>query len=167
MKRLVRLGVAICLGLAAVLLAAGLAAAAGPPATCTAALTIATTSVGDVSTAGQVTHYRDSGVAGVYTSGPLAGYAFSGAQNIMVNNATNQSELQGQYTASGPGGALTISYTGHADLTTGAATGHFVATDGTGRFAGFHWEGDIAAQLVSLAPPTFLATDSGPCLTAP
>ena len=165
MKRFVRLGFAICLGLAAVLLAAGLVAAAGPPATCTAALTIATTSVGDVGTAGQVTHYRDSGVAGAYASGPLACYTFSGAQDIMVNNATQQSELQGQYTATGPGGTLTIRYTGHADLTTGAATGHFVATDGTGQFAGFHWEGDIAAQLVAAAPPTFQATDSGPCHT--
>jgi hypothetical protein len=165
MKRLARLGFAVWLGVAAVLLAVGVAAAAGPPATCTAGLTIATTSVGDVSTTGQVTHYRDSGVAGVYTSGPLAGYAFSGAQDIMVNNGTQQSELHGQYTATGPGGALTIRYTGHVDLTTGAATGHFVATDGAGQFAGFHWEGDIAAQLVSPAPPTFQATDSGPCHT--
>ena len=114
-----------------------------------------------------MTHYRDSGVGGSYTSGPLAGYTISGAQNIMVNNVTHRSELQGSYTASGPGGSVVISYTGHANLTTGMATGNFETHSGTGDFATFHWEGSIDAQLVRLTPPTFLATDSGFCHSAP
>src|SRR5207237_5291070 len=143
------------------------AASAAPPQTCTAGLTIFTTSVGTVSTTGQVTHFADSGVAGQYTSGFLAGYTFSGAQDIMVNNVTQKSELHGQFTAVGPGGTLTIRYNGHADLATGAATGDFVSADGTGDFANLHWSGKITAQLVSLAPPTFVALDSGPCQSRP
>lgn len=141
--------------------------AAAPPATCTAVLTISTTSPGDVTTNGQVTHARDSGVGGAYTTGFLAGYTISGTQDIMVNRRTSQSELHGFFVASGPGGTLTIQYTGHADLSTGAATGHFETHGGTGQFADFHWAGEIAAQLVSLTPPTFVATDSGPCHPAP
>jgi hypothetical protein len=167
MNKLIRLGLAGCL---AGLLSATVvhrSAASGPPATCTATLTIFTTSTGTVTTSGQVTHYRDSGVGGFYSSGPLAGYSISGAQNIMVNNVTHQSELQGSFTASGPGGSVVISYTGHANLTTGMATGHFETLSGTGGFATFHWEGSIDAHLVSLTPPTFLATDSGFCQSAP
>jgi hypothetical protein len=141
------------------------AASAAPPETCTADLTIFTTSVGTVSTSGQVTHFRDSGVGGAYTSGFLAGYTLSGAQDIMVNNVTQKSQLHGEFTAVGPGGTLTIRYNGHVDLSTGTGTGEFVTAGGTGIFASFHWTGKIAAQLVSLAPPTFVATDTGPCHT--
>jgi hypothetical protein len=141
--------------------------AAAPPATCTATLTIFTTTPGEVTTTGQVVHARDSGVGGQYTAGFLAGYAISGAQDIMANQQTNQSELRGSFVATGPGGTLTIRYTGHADLTTGAATGQFETHGGTGEFAGFHWSGSIAAQLVSLTPPTFIATDNGACHPAP
>lgn len=167
MKRLMRLGLAGCL--TALLSATALhpAAASGPPTTCTGGLTIFTTSLGTVTTDGPVTHFRESGVGGVYTSGPLVGYTLTGAQDIMINSTTNQSELQGSYTATGPGGSVIVGYTGHADLATGVATGHFETAGGTGDFATFHWEGAIDAQLVSMAPPTFLATDSGPCLTAP
>jgi hypothetical protein len=167
MNKLIRLGLAGCL---AGLLSASVihrSAASGPPATCTATLTIFTTSPGTVTTSGPVTHYQDSGVGGRYNSGLLADYTISGAQNIMVNNVTQQSELQGSYTASGPGGSLVISYTGHVNLTTGMATGHLEALSGTGGFATFHWEGSIDAQLVRLTPPTFLATDSGFCQSAP
>jgi hypothetical protein len=155
---------AIALGIAAA--CAGPATAA-PPAACTATLTIFTTTLGDVTTTGQVVHARDSGVGGAYTAGFLAGYTISGSQDIMVNQRTNQSELHGSYAATGPGGTLEIRYTGHADLNTGAATGHFETQGGTGQFAGFHWAGEIAAQLVSPTPPTFVATDSGPCHPAP
>ncbi len=145
-------------------LAAGThSASAAPPQTCIAGLTIFTTSVGSVSTTGQVTHFSDSGVGGSYTSGFLSGYTLSGAQDIIVNNVTNKSELHGQFTAAGAGGTVTIRYNGHADFSTGAATGEFVTTGGTGDFANFHWTGKITAQLVSLTPPTFVATDTGPC----
>jgi hypothetical protein len=162
MKHLVRLGLAGWVTLLTFALVGGVGAA-GPPATCTAGLVIFTTSPGTVTTTGVVTHFRDSGVGGQYTAGFLAGYTFSGSQDIQRNNRTQQAELHGAYVASGPGGRLTVRYTGHADLLTGAATGHFVAGPGTGDFTQFHWAGDITAQLVSAAPPTFLATDSGPC----
>jgi hypothetical protein len=147
-------------------LAAGTASAA-PPQTCTASLVILTTSVGTVKTTGQVTHYRGSGVGGSYTSGFLSGYALSGAQDIVVNTVTQKSQLHGEFTAVGAGGSLTIRYNGHVDLSTGAATGEFVTAGGTGVFADFRWTGKITAQLVSLAPPTFVATDSGLCHSRP
>jgi hypothetical protein len=94
MTPLLRLGLAGCL--AALLVAVPLrgAAASGAHRTCSGTLTIFTTSVGTVTTHGSVTFYRDSGVGGSYASGPLAGYTFSGAQDIVVNTATAQSELQ-------------------------------------------------------------------------
>jgi hypothetical protein len=143
-------------------------AAAGPagataPATCTSNLTIFTTSSGDVNVAGNTTHFRDSGVGGAFTSGFLAGYTLSGAQNIERNDAMAHATLEGEYVATGPGGTLTVHYTGGVDLTTGAAIGHFATVAGTGSFADFHWNGDVSAQLVSLTPPRFLGTDSGFC----
>jgi hypothetical protein len=167
MKRFARLGFALWMGLLTTLPAVGTTAAAGPPATCTADLRIFSTSPGTATTAGQVTHARDSGVGGAYISGFLSGYTISGAQDLVVNNVTNESQLQGSFVATGPDGTLTIRYTGHADLNTGAATGHFVSAGGTGQFASFHWQGTISAQLVGASPPTFIATDSGPCHTAP
>jgi hypothetical protein len=166
MKRFMRLSLAACL--TALLPATALrgAEASGPPSVCSGTLTIFTTSLGTVTAGGPVTHYRASGVGGAYMSGPLAGYTLSGAQDIMVNSVTQQSELQGSYTAVGPGGSVVVGYTGHANLVTGIATGHFETAGGTGDLAAFHWEGAINAQLVSLAPPTFLAADSGPCLSA-
>jgi hypothetical protein len=159
-----KLVVALAAAVSVAALAAGTQpASAARPQTCTAGLTIFTTSVGTVRTTGQVTHFTESGVGGSYTSGFLSGYTLSGAQDIMVNNVTQKSELHGQFTAVGPGGTLTIRYNGHADLSTGAATGEFVTAGGTGDFADFHWTGKITAQLVSLAPPTFVATDTGPC----
>jgi hypothetical protein len=165
-KLLATLAVGVVVVAAAVPVASAAPQAGGPPQTCAAGLTIFTTSVGAVRTTGQVTHFDGSGVAGQYTSGFLAGYTLSGAQDIVVNNVNQTSELHGQFTAVGPGGTLSVRYNGQADLATGAATGELVSTDGTGVFAGFHWTAKITAQLVSLTPPTFLATDSGPCKTS-
>jgi hypothetical protein len=144
-------------------------AAAAGPGTCTADLTIATTSTGTVRQAGSVRFFRDSGVAGRYTSGVLAGYTFSGAQDIVLNDATQQSNLTGAYVATSPDGTSTLAvrYTGHVDLTTGAATGHFVAAQGTGALRGFRWTGEIDARLVGLTPPTFTSRHRGPCFPAP
>jgi len=150
---------------AAATLVAGTATAA-PPVTCTSGVTIFTTSPGDVSVTGNVTHFRDSGVAGSYTSGFLTGYTFTGSQNIERNDATGRAVLEGQYVASGPAGTLTFQFTGSVDLTTGAASGHFTVIDGSGAFTGFHWTGDVSAQLVSLTPPTFIGTNSGFCTSA-
>jgi hypothetical protein len=153
------------LAAAAAFATAGGATAAGP-ATCTAGLTIFTTSTGDVTTAGNVTIFRSSGVGGAYTSGFLAGYTLTGAQDIVRNDAGQHAVLSGQFVASGPRGTFTVRFTGRADLKTGAADGHFAVVSGTGGFAAFHWVGDITAQLVSLTPPTFVATDSGICTGA-
>jgi hypothetical protein len=154
--------------LALVAASAAAFAAAGPagataPATCTSDLTIFTTGTGDVNVAGSTTHFRSSGVGGAFTSGFLAGFTLSGAQNIERNDAMHHATLEGEYVTTGPGGTLTVHYTGSVDLSTGAATGHFTTIAGTGAFASFHWSGDVSARLVSLAPPTFLATDSGLC----
>jgi hypothetical protein len=113
--------------------------------------------------AGPVQIFTNSGVGGVYTSGFLKGYTINGAQDIVLNTSTNQSVLTGQFVASGQGGTLTVHYVGRADLNTGAATGTFVARGGSGSFKNFVWHGNITAQLVSATPPTFNATDSGPC----
>ena len=138
-------------------------AAAEPLSNCTANLTIMTTSTGVERQAGPVELFTNSGVGGGYTSGFLAGYTISGAQDIVMNTETHKSVLTGQFVARGAGGTLTVHYVGRADLNTGAATGHFVAGSGTGSFTNFVWEGSITAQLVSLTPPTFHATDSGTC----
>jgi hypothetical protein len=167
MPQFIRLGLTLLIAVFALALPSGTNAASGPPTICTADLVIFTTSPGTITTTGQVTHAHDSGVGGQYTSGFLAGYTLSGAQDIVVNNVTHTSQLHGQFTATGPGGSLTIRYTGHADLTTGAATGNFVSSAGTGQFADFHWQGRITAQLISTTPPTFIATDSGFCHPAP
>ena len=149
----------------ALTLVAGTATAA-PPATCTSGVTVFTTSTGDVSVTGNVTHFRNSGLAASYTSGFLSGYTATGSQNIERNDATERAVLEGQYVASGPAGTLTFQFTGSVDLATGAASGHFTVIDGSGAFSGFHWTGDVSAQLVSLTPPTFIGTNSGPCTSA-
>jgi hypothetical protein len=151
-----------CLAAAAAFVAVG-GASASAPATCSAGVVIFTTSAGDVTVAGDTTHFRSSGVGGYYTSGFLSGYTLAGAQNIERNDATGRAVLEGQFVASGPAGSITVRYTGSVDLSTGAAVGHFTTVAGTGAFVGFHWSGDIGAQLVSLTPPTFVATDSGFC----
>jgi hypothetical protein len=157
-------------GLAASLPLAASALAAGPPAVCTVGLTIFTTSVGTRSESGPVTHFRESGVGGGYTSGFLAGYTISGSQDIMVNSRTQSSQLQGSFVATSPtnpADTLTIKYTGQADLATGAATGNFRSAGGTGALADLHWEGTIAAQQPVVGVPLFQATDSGPCHRGP
>jgi hypothetical protein len=168
-NQILRRGLALGLAIGTAAAAALPAAAASLPSTCTGALTIATTSTGTVKTAGDIEIFQDSGVAGRYSSGPLAGDSFAGAQDIILNTATGQSELHGSYVVSAPGtaGTVTVRYTGHADLTTGRATGNFTANQGTGSLAGFVWVGTISAQLISLTPPTFTSTDSGFCLLPP
>jgi hypothetical protein len=151
-----------CLAAAAAFPVAG-GAIAAPPTTCSAGVTIFTTSAGDVTVVGNTTHFRESGVGGRFTSGFLAGYTLTGAQNIQRNDAAGRAVLEGQFVATGPGGSVTVHYTGSVDLATGAATGHLTTVGGIGDFADFHWNADIDAQLVSLTPPTFVGTDSGFC----
>jgi hypothetical protein len=165
MRMLRRIGLALAGPLAALALLVPVApvAAAAPVGTCTATLTIFTTSPGTVQQAGPIQVFTNSGVGGRYTAGFLAGYTISGAQDIVLDTSTNQSVLTGQFVASGSGGTLTVRYVGRADLNTRLATGQFVASNGTGTFKDFVWEGTINAQLVSMSPPTFTATDTGPC----
>jgi hypothetical protein len=165
--RIVKLGIVACALLASTLLTGRSALADSGFTTCSANLTIFTTSAGTVTAAGQTTHIENTGVGGMYTGGFLAGYTISGAQDIAINNAINAAQLHGIFVATGSGGTLTLRYNGHADLNAGAAEGDFVTAGGTGQFASFHWTGTVTAQLISLAPPTFLAVDSGPCHSAP
>ena len=165
-RSLVYILLALVLALA---LGAGSASASGGAATtCVSSLIIFTNPAdqGTFSQSGQVTHVRDSGVLGYFYDGVLAGYTLDGAQDIHINTVTNQAQLQGWFLATGPDGStVTIKYSGHADLNTGAATGSFVTKDGTGQLADFHWSGRISAQLIG--PLTFNATDSGICTDAP
>jgi hypothetical protein len=112
---------------------------------------------------GQTTIVRDSGVLGSYLDGRLAGYGISGQQDLIINNVTQQAQIVGVFTATSPdgGSSLTVRYAGHADLSTGQATGRFVVLDGTGEFAGYHARGRIDAQLVG--PATFQGFDIGLC----
>lgn len=166
MPKFRRFVVAMSSALSLVALGSLPAAASSLPATCTGTLTIFTTSVGTVRTAGDVSLFQNSGVAGRYSSGPLAGDSFAGAQDIVLNSATKQSDLHGSYLVTTPdqSGTLTVRYVGHADLNRGKATGTFVANQGTGSLAGFAWAGTINAQLVGLTPPTFVSTDTGVCV---
>jgi hypothetical protein len=144
------------------------AVAATPPfGPCSAGLTIFTTSPGTVTTTGSVEQITGSGVGGQYTSGFLAGDTLSGTQDVTLNTATQQAQLIGMYTVTGPDGTLAVRYVGFANLATGQATGYFFTAGGTGTFAAFQWTGGIRAQLVSTTPPTFKAMDSGICGGAP
>lgn len=168
MKALVRFGIGLWIALLTLVVGLATSTAAAPPATCTADLFIQTTSFGDVSTSGNVTIARDSGVGGFYLSGFPAGYTLSGAQDIILNNKTNKAQIHGSFTAVDPSNAsntFTLKYNGHANLNTGAATGNFVTAGGTGIYADFHWTGKITAQLVG--PLAFQATDTGKCHPAP
>ena len=163
MKRFLRLGIGLCAGLMTLVYGLGAASASEPATTCTADLVIFTTDAGEVSTAGPIVFFHDSGTAGQYTSGFLSGYQISGAQDIMLDTRSGQSQLNGSFTATGPDGTLTIRYSGHADTTTGGATGNFTTVGGTGIFADFHWAGDISAQQPVVGVPLFNATDTGMC----
>jgi hypothetical protein len=165
MHTLGRTGIALALAAAVGGGSAGSAGAA-PIGTCTAGLFIRTTSVGTVTQAGPVTIYRDSGVGGAYTSGFLAGYTITGAQTIIVNSASGQSEVAGQFVATGAGGTLQVRYTGRVDQATGAATGQFSATEGTGGFASFRWTGTISGQQIP-GVPAFNVVDTGLCSPTP
>jgi hypothetical protein len=113
---------------------------------------------------GPITFVRDSGILGTYGGdGRFAGFAIDGLQDLTINGATNRVRVRGGFTATSPDGGSTffVRYTGEVDLATGAATGHFVAKDGTGALAGFHAVGTIQAQLVG--PATFDGVDIGLC----
>ena len=114
-----------------------------------------------MTTAGQVTVARDSGVGGSYMGGRLDGYAIDGLQDIVLYDTTQQATIRGSLTATGATGSIEVRYTGFADLGTGRATGFFVASDGTGIFDGYRSRGTIEAQLIG--PLTFQATDFGLC----
>src|SRR5579875_600928 len=101
MRTFARLGLAAGLVAVTGLAVARPAHAAGTAATCSAGLTISTTSLGTVTTLGPIVHFSNSGVGGQYTSGVVAGYTFSGAQDITLNTATKRAELHGSHTATG------------------------------------------------------------------
>ncbi|KAB8142870.1 hypothetical protein F8S13_11480 [Chloroflexia bacterium SDU3-3] len=139
------------------------ATVAAPTGTCSAGFTIATTSPGTVSMYGPLMVVRDSGVGGAFTSGFLAGYTFTGEQDYTINTSTNKAYLIGTFTATGPGGTITLPYVVKADMVTGAGSGYFASTSGTGEFANYLWAGELTAQIVNPNPTTFVVNATGNC----
>jgi len=167
MYKLVRLVLVVWVALFAFASVARPTVAAAAAPTCTAGFTIASTTPGTVTTKGQYIFTRDSGVGGRFTSGFLDGYTFKGTQGFVIDTTTNKAQLLGSFTATGPGGTLTLPYTVNADLTTGAGSGYFFSTTGTGQFANFQWRGSITAQIINPSPTTFVVTATGPCSPTP
>jgi hypothetical protein len=115
-------------------------------------------------TRGPITTVRQSGLLGSYGGeGRFAGYAIDGSQTLIVNATTNSARVHGRFTATSRDGLASffVRYTGDVDLTTGVATGHFVAGDGQGALAGLRATGTIEAQLIG--PATFAGSDIGLC----
>src|SRR5689334_10179722 len=122
---MMRLALAVFLAMLFVLPAATVVSADGQQ-TCTTDLVIFSTSLGDVTQAGPVTIYRNSGIGGTYTSGFLAGSTISGSQDITMNTNTNISEIHGNEVVTSPDGStLTIRYDGKVDLNTASGLSHF------------------------------------------
>jgi hypothetical protein len=164
--RTLRLALAVLILAAALLAAAGRGASAAPAdGACRTPFFVATdpNNAGQVRQVGQETIVRESGVVGQYQGGRLDGYTITGMQALKINHVTNEAQIRGTLTATSADGAssLTVSYSGHADLNTGMATGSFVADSGTGEFAGFRANGTIEATLVG--PAAFQGFDVGLC----
>jgi hypothetical protein len=145
-------------------LGSGAPVTAAPPGDCSATFTIFSTSAGTVTTAGPVTHFRDAGVAGVF-SGVLDGTPVSGsiagAQDVTRNDRSEQAESKGRLTATLAGGTVVVEFLAHLDLADGTGKGRARIVDGTGQFAGLRGSGDYTAQ--KQAPLTYQATILGHC----
>ncbi len=119
---------------------------------------------GTTSQSGDIAVTRDSGLLGDYRgNGRFAGYAIDGAQNAIVNTATGMARVQGEFVATSPDGAssITVSYTGQVDFGAGMARGNFVVVGGTGDDAGYRASGTIEGTVV--APATLEGADIGLC----
>jgi hypothetical protein len=113
---------------------------------------------------GDVAKIDDSGLLGDYRGdGRFAGYTINGSMGAIVNTKSGIGRVQGEFTATSPGGGSSIRvwYTGTVDFGAGMATGNFVAGDGTGSDAGYRAAGTIEGTVV--APMTLEGVDIGLC----
>jgi hypothetical protein len=146
------------------------ATAEAPPPMCTARFSIFSTQRGTVTTKGPATQVQGNRVAGTFDQGFLAGYTLEGIQDMTGNRRTMTALVQGTLTATGPDGTLELQYSGAADqglLLNREAEGTFKAVNGTGRFAGWQWQGTMRAYLDTINPPHFTVTATGPCPSGP
>ena len=119
---------------------------------------------GTTSQSGDIAVTRESGLLGDYRGdGRFAGYTIDGTQEAIVNTATGRARVQGQFVATSPDGAssITVSFTGQVDFGAGMATGKFVVVGGTGDDTGYRAAGTIEGTVV--APATLEGVDIGLC----
>ncbi len=164
MKTTLHRMILICLALFASMALAP-ATHAATPTTCTSTVRISGTDFGTVVVTGNEVHYHNFQVAGTYESGVLAGYTFTGTQEVRQNQVNGRATAQGSWRATGPEGTLTTRYNVTIDGS-GQVKGSFTAKDGTGDLADARWNGQISGQLVGLDDqglPSYVATFSGPC----
>lgn len=113
---------------------------------------------------GDVTVIRDSGLLGEYGGdGRFAGYAIQGTMDNILNTATGMARVQGDFVATSPDGAssITVWYTGQVDFGAGMATGSFTAGNGTGADQGYRASGTLNG--VVTPPATLNGADVGLC----
>ena len=113
---------------------------------------------------GEVTVIRDSGLLGEYGgSGRFAGYGIQGTMDNILNTATGMARVQGEFVATSPDGAssITVWYTGQVDFGAGMAAGSFTAGNGTGADLGYRAHGTLEG--VVTPPATLTGADVGLC----
>jgi hypothetical protein len=119
---------------------------------------------GSSETNGDVTVIRDSGLLGEYGGdGRFAGYAIQGTMDNILKTATGMARVQGDFVATSPDGAssITVWYTGLVDFGAGMAEGSFTAGNGTGADQGYRAHGTIEG--VVTPPATLTGADVGLC----
>ena len=119
---------------------------------------------GMTSQSGDVAFTQESRLLGEYGgNGRFAGYDIDGSMHIISNTATGMARVQGEFIATSPDGAssITVWYTGQVDFAAGMATGNFVAGDGTGADAGYRAAGTLEGTVI--APATLEGADIGLC----
>jgi hypothetical protein len=119
---------------------------------------------GTRSQSGDVAVTSDSVLLGDFGGdGRFAGYAIAGVQDAIVNTVTGMARVQGEFTATSPGGDSSISvwFTGQVDFEAGVAIGNFTVLGGTGDDAGYRAAGTIEGTIVG--PATLEGVDLGLC----
>jgi hypothetical protein len=119
--------------------------------------------IGQITTRGNTTKAKNSGVLGEYTSGRFDGFTISGEQDLSLNQATGKATIKGSFVATSPDGqsSFTLRYRGEANLVQAIATGNFQVIGGTGDLKRFRTSGKIDADY--LGNFTFSGVDIGLC----
>lgn len=119
---------------------------------------------GSASANGDVTVIRDSVLLGEYGGdGRFAGYTIQGTMDNILNTATGMARVQGEFVATSPDGAssITVWYTGQVDFGAAMAEGSFTAGNGAGNDQGYRAHGTIEG--VVTGPATLTGADVGLC----